>query len=195
MFTQQPLARAPVWVEYRVLQIYSRDAGGRRRRSPPSSPTTARKRRKAEAQPRFCSSSVRRGRAAEGERRGRQTGDGCVHFSRFARPFLSGHERRCATTSASIRRSRADGGAPCSQQVHRHLCPRSEYLMLSKDITVSASAAAQDETFELKRWIHRQRRYSITHSRCGLCPTKAPPGVTPGHDATCWAKISTWAAA
>jgi hypothetical protein len=195
MFTSQPLVRdlSGLGLEYRLLQVYCRDAGRKeaalgfslwRNDVKPGSPGT----RLAAGEPipvLFTSRPAVLVKLAVRDHDGRPCTGAFVFRDAHGRVYPSQSRRLAPDFNFHPQIYRADGETvllqPGTYTVRYRRGP--EYLTLERQITVP-EAASHRETFELRRWIHPARRgwYSGDHHvhAAGCAHYESPTeGVTP----------------
>jgi hypothetical protein len=161
MFTQQPLTRdlSGLEVEYRIVQIYSRDAG--RKEAAISFALASNDGKKKEAESAATTILFECAPAVVVRLKVRDVDGkpvmGAFTFRDARGRFYPAMSRRLAPDFGFHPQIYRGDGESVPLQPGKYTVTYTrgpEYLNLSKDITVTASAATQDETFELKRWIH-----------------------------------------
>lgn len=191
MFGQQPLTRdlSGLELEYRVLQVYSRDAG-RKEATLGFGLFSAdgKKKEAASEQARYVLESAPAVivRLKVHDVDGKPVMGAFTFRDQQGRYYPAMSRRLAPDFGFHPQVYRADGET-VSLQPGKYTVTYTrgpEYLVLSREITVPASAATHEESFELKRWIHPAKKgwYSGDHHihAAGCSHYESPTeGVTP----------------
>lgn len=189
MFAQQPLTRdlSGLEVEYRILQVYSRDPG--RKEASLSFALVDGKKKEAESKP--ATILFESAPAVLVKLKVRDVDDkpvmGAFTFRDSQGRYYPAMSRRLAPDLGFHPQVYRGDGETVSLQPGKYTVNYTrgpEYLLLTKEITVSGATPTQEESFALKRWIHPAKSgwYSGDHHihAAGCAHYESPTeGVTP----------------